>query len=299
MPIPRSQLEYALVLCVNATIPAMVLWNWYSGEVSSTTAILTAVISAAVVNAVLIFGLRFKQRRLGNSPSQRLPATAAILAVTAVLLTMLGVEAIPVRNDYLGLALSDRPLTEIQPEQKRLVVELIRRRAANSREYDQVLAEAKAHPISPALYTPESFANVDAMHNTVNMLNKYIDVDMTYGTKQQEVLSEFRRKMAKVDPEYLKEWDSERQDAEQLQASATVLEKQWFTGVVALYDFAATHYDEIKLYGSPGGNVGKTAQQFKEQVEASKAVYAKWQVQLRELVRRQNESRARNVAYVP
>lgn len=298
MPISRRQLEYAVVACVNATVPAIVLWKRYSGEVTSTVAVLTALISLAIVNTVLIVGLRSKQRRLGISPSRRLPATAVILGVAAVLLTAAGVKAVPVRNDYLGLALSDKPLSEIRPEQKRLVVELLRRRAENSRDYDRALAEAKAHPISPALYTPESFASVDVMHSTINTLKKYIGVDMDYGAKQQEAMSEFRDKMAKVDPEYLKQWDSERRHAEELQASATELEKEWFSSVVALYDFAAAHCDEVKLYGSPAERGDKTEQEFKAQLAASKSLYTKWQQQIQELVKRQNESRARNVAYV-
>ena len=69
--------------------------------------------------------------------------------------------------------------------------------------------------------------------------------------------------------------------------------------MVALYDFAASHYDELKLHGSPLKRTDRVKQQFEEQLATNKALYDKWQQQVQELVRRQNESRAQNVPYVP
>ena len=174
------------------------------------------------------------------------------------------------------------------------MVELVRRMAANSREYERAIVEAKTLPISFALYTPESFASVDGMKSIINTLRKNFEVDMDYAAKQRQIMSEFREKMAGVDPDYLKKWDSKRYDEEQLQASATELEKQWVSGAVALYEFAIVRYDDVKFYGSPLERTDKTEQQFKEQLASSKALYSMWQQQAREFVKRHNES-ARNV----
>jgi hypothetical protein len=299
MTFSRGQVEHAALGAVNVAVPVFVLWHRYSGEVSSAAAVLIAAISLVTMNSLLVVGFRSEQRRLGIPPSPGMPAKAAVLSLFALLLTAAGAKAIPVRNEYLGLALSDKPLSEIQPERKRLVVELGRKRAANSREYDRTLAEAKSHPLSPALYSPESFASVDVINETAKKLQKYFDVDMDYGGKQQQVMSEFRNKMANVDPDYLNRWDSERRDAEQREASTMELEKQWFAGVVAVYAFAAAHHDQIKGYDSSAEPAGKTAQDFKQQVARSEALQKQLQEQVQQLVKRQNDARDHMVAYVP
>lgn len=299
MTLSRSQREYLLVVCINAAVPVMLLWKRYSGEVSWLVAVCSAAITLVLMNAIFVIATHSKQRTLGVSPNRATPVLAVTLAALALAVTAIGAKAIPIRNEYLGLALSDKPLSEIQPERKRLVVELFRRQLANSRENDRELADARAHPFTPNLYTPESFADVDAMHRTVTALKKYVDIDLDYSTKQQRTTSEFRQKMAKVDPEYLQKWDSQERDDEQLRTSTLDLEKQWFSGVVALYGFAAAHHNELKFDGSSSGHAGETPQEFEQQLAVSKQLSSQLQERVQEETKRQNEVRAHNVAYVP
>lgn len=299
MPLSRRKLEYLAVASINATAPAVILWKQYTGEISSTFAGLSAVVCLLFLNTVFLLAMRSKRRQQGLSLDRSLIGATAVLAVISALVTVIAANSIPVRNDYLGLALSGKPLNEIQPEQKRLVVELIRNRAAMSQEYDRSIAEAKKHPMSPALYTPESFASVEVMRSTSDTLQKYLQMDLDYYAKLQQSIADFRRKMERVDPVYLKSWDQQQTDQERLQASTVALEQQWMASVVALYGFAETHYDEVKLYGSPAEHDDSADEEFKKQLAASKALFDKWQQQAAELATRQNEARARNVPHVP
>jgi len=198
-----------------------------------------------------------------------------------------------VRNGYFELALSGTPLNEIQPEQKRLVVELIRRRILNSRDYDRARAEVHNKPLSPALYSPESYVNVDVNHRTISELQKYAEVDFEYSSKQELAKAEFRTKMARIDPTYLQSWDSQRQDQQALETSMISLEKQWLDSVVVLYEFAAKHIEVIKLQGGKLLFSDPAIEQtFQRQQDASEALCSRLKEQSKELITRERQSRS-------
>jgi hypothetical protein len=300
MALSHRQLEGLVLICVNATVPAVLVWKRHAGEVTSTTAFITSVISLAVLNAVFIAALRSQHKRQGLPRSKGLSATAVGMAAVSLLATALAVRVIPVRNDYLGLAASNIPLNEIRPDQKRLVVELLRRLTANSQDYERALNVAKSHPLSPSLYSPESFGDSATMTRTVEVLQKYATIDFDYGNKQQLAMAEFRKKMATANPEYLKSWDLEREGQNELAASAINHEKDWLSGVDALYDLAAKHADSIRLVnGKLQFADRKVEQDFQNRLQASKALYDKWQEQVQELVKRQEVARKRTVESVP
>jgi hypothetical protein len=240
-------MDWLVLLCADATVPAVLVWKTHSGEVRPIIALVSGLLCLLVTNALVLMAISKHNKRTGQPTSKSLLLGATGLGVFVALLTSMAAFAVPQHNNYLDLALSDVPLSSIQPEQRRLVVELLRRRAANSREYDSIVAEVKTKPMSPSLYTPESFASEQVIKSTLAQLMKYTDADVEYSQKQQTVMSEFRQRMAKVDPEYLRTWDVDRQGQELAEESAISLERGWLESVVSLYGYAESHPKEICL----------------------------------------------------
>jgi hypothetical protein len=268
----------------------MMVWERRAGEVGITAALISGMIALALANIAVIIGVRARNKRQGQPASRGLAFGAVVLAVVSACVMAIGVFSVPAHNEFVDLAFSNTPLSEIRPERKALVVELIRRRAANSREYEAVAAQVK--PLSPPLYSPESFANEYAIRNTVDYLKKYADIDFAYYSKQQEVMADFRNKMSKADPEYLKRWDAEtgRGVAE---ASTNNLERQWLTSAFALYDYAASHVKDITVTdGKLNFSTERVRLEFNEKEEKSKTLYTKWQDRFQGLLRDQQQTRA-------
>lgn len=214
-----------------------------------------------------------------------------MLGAVSAIVVCLGVAAVPVHNEYVDLALSNVPLSQIHPERKALVVELIRSKAANSREYDAVLARTK--PLSPELYSSESFASKEANTDTMEQLREATDADFAYRAKQQEAEKEFESKMSAVDPQYLKAFVGNSSE-EAADAATSSLERQWFSTTAALYEYAAAHQKEI---GVQNGNLkfASTAVQikFNRRQEFSKTLHAKLLERVQGALRYKQQQRAR------
>jgi hypothetical protein len=286
-------MDWLLLLCMDAAVPVVLVWKTHSGEVQPITALMSGLLCLLVGNAIVLTAIHKRSRRTGQPTSKWLVLKATGLSVLAALVTSAAVLRIPQRNTYLDLALSDIPLSGIQPEQKRLVVELIRRRAANSREYDSLVSEAKTKPLSPSLYAPESFANEQVIDSTIAQLTKYADADFQYSQKQQALMSEFRQKMAMVDPEYLQSWDVKRQGEEAAEQQVIGLERGRLETAVSLYGYAKSHSKEISLMNGHLEFVTDALRsEFNSKQDESKGLYQKWQDATQGLVRRQQETRA-------
>jgi hypothetical protein len=276
----------------------MLGWKTYSGDVTANVAIISALVTLLFMNCVVVVGITSRRKRQGIETPRSFIFWTVGLAVFSALVTTLTVASIPVRNDYRELALSSTPLADIQPEQRRLVVELIRRRITNTREENRYLAQLK--PLSPALYSPESFANVNVIQSTSNAMKECAEMDFEYAAKNRQSMAEFRQKMATADPGYLKAWDAERQDQEDLEASTLALEKHWLTGVEALYGFAAKHTQSITLRGNKLEFAASAIEQdFQRQKDANEALYNKLMEQERILAERQKKAQSRTGGAVP
>jgi hypothetical protein len=294
----RQQLDWLILLCVNIPIPVMLGWKTYSGELTAKVAIICALAILLIMNSVVVVGIKSRRKRHGIATPRSFIFWAVGLAVFSAMVTTLTVASIPVRNDYRELALSNTPLSDIQPEQRRLVVELIRHRAESSREQNRFLAQVK--PLSPALYSPESFASVGVIQNTSSTMKKIAEMDFEYTAKNQQSMAEFREKMATADPGYLKAWDAERQGQEKLEASTLTLEKQWLAGVEALYEFAAKHTKSISLRGNKLEFSSPAVEQdFRRQKDTSEALYNKLMEQVRTLAERQQKAQGKTGGAVP
>jgi hypothetical protein len=279
-----------LLACINLAIPAVIAWKLHTGEASTTVALLSGLISLVVLNGVAVGMILSRRKRMGQDTSRGfLIGTAGIIVISG-LFTAAAVHTIPERNDYVELALSNTPLDQIRPEQKALVVELIRRRAADSRDYEQLNAQIKA--ISPALYSPDSFASEDIIRRVLEEYRKDVAADFAYHERLEQTMSDFRNKMTKIDPDYLKSFEAARQAQETREQKAFQLEKDCVAATQGLYEYAGAHTKEITVREG-GMHFANDAVRnaFSRQLESSKSLYAQWQESLQELLKRHQELR--------
>jgi hypothetical protein len=289
-PVSRKTLDWIMLLCGDLTVPAVISWERHAGEATTTVALLIGFFSLVVLNVVIVRAILSHRKRLGEGTSRGFILGAVGLALLAGLLTSVGVSSFPERNEYVELALSNVPLSEIHPEQKALVVELARRRAANSKKYEQVAAQTK--PISPPLYTPDSFASDTVIRAAIEQYTADYAADLNYREEEKQSMNEFRNKMMKVDPDYLKSFEVAQQSRETREEAAFQLEQECVTATLALYNYADIHKKEISIrngelsFANDGVRID-----FSRQLEESKALYERWQGALQELIREQQRSR--------
>ncbi len=188
------------------------------------------------------------------------------------------------------LAFSSIPLDQIHPQQKALVVDFLRRTAANSRDYENVAAQMK--PISPPLHSAGSFANADVIRSVTEEYKKATATDSTYRETQERTMNEFRNKMMKVDPDYLKSFEAGQQARETRETKNFQLQKECVTATLALYDYAETHTKEISVKdGELHFANDSVRMEFSRQLEASKSLNKQCQEAIQELVRDQQRLR--------
>jgi len=287
----RKPLDWLIAVCVNLPIPAMMIWKRSAGELSITTAMISGLVALAFSNVVVVVAVRIRNKRSGSTTSPAFVFGTAGLAVLAATVMTVGIISVPTHNDYVDLAFSNIPLNQIHPERKALVVELIRRKAANSREYSSISSKVK--PLSPALYSPESFANQDVIDRTIGQLKMSTDADFAYYAKQQDAEKDFREKMSEVDPNYLKALDAI--NAEDMKEKTTVqLEEQWFSSTASLYNYAAAHHDEIEFRDGvlKFANI-KAQTEFNQGLEKCKTLHAELLDRVSESFRDKEKERAR------
>jgi len=284
--VSRKHRDWLILIIVNLTVPVMVAWEHYRGEASRPVAFISGLASLLVLNAVIVIAIHFRDKRNGNVRQRNFVIAAIILTLFSTLLTAIGVHSTTERNDYLELALSNIPLDQIHPEQKALVVDLVRRSAANSRNYENAAAQMK--PYSPQLYSAESFANDSVIHSVSDQFKKATAVDFAYREEQMGTMNDFRSKMMKVDPDYLKSFEAGQQEQQMGEINEFQLEKECATATLALYDYAEKHTKDIALKDGQLTFANDAVRaEFSRQLEASKSLNDRLQTAHQELVRRQ------------
>jgi len=289
----KRRLDWIILAAVNIAVPVTTIWKYHAGDTNSKVALVSGVISLLACNSVVLLAFRKRLDREDTPLPKTLIVGAVALVALSCLVTILGVSSVSHHDEYMDLALSDIPLGNIEPERKRLVVELIRRTAANSREENNTLAEVQKVPMKPSVYSPESFADRRVIESTMTQLRKYADIDLQYFDKQQSAREEFRQKMAASDPGYLRDWDAKRQSQEALEAATEQLERNWLSDVQSLYDYAAEHLQDISVKdGQIIISDAVVRQEFDERLERSKALNHKLQTYVQEEAMRQQKSNA-------
>jgi len=289
----RVRSNWLIIGCANGTVPIVIIWKYHAGEIGYTVALLAGAIVLTVGNIAILLGFRQLSKREGGPLGKRLVVGAAVLAIAAFLATILGVSVKKHRNGYLNLALSDVPLSSIEPVQRRLVVELIRRTNANSQEENKAMAEAQKVPMNPAVYSAQSFADQQIIQSTLAHLAIYTEIDFQYSAKQQSAREDFRRKMAVCDAEYLTKWDAQRRRQEDTESAANQIEHNWFTSVKALYDYAEQHARNIAVIdGRISISDVPVRQRFNDLFDQSKALHEKLESAVREEIEPQQKAKA-------
>jgi hypothetical protein len=288
--VSRKSLDWVMLVTGDVTVPAVISWEHHAGEATSKVALLIGFFSLVILNVLILRAILSRRKRLGEGTSRGFVLGAVGLALLAGLLTTVGLVLFPERNEYVELAFSNVPLSEIHPEQKALVVEFARRRAANSKNYEQVAAQMM--PISPALYSPDSFGGEAVIRSTSESYEKANAVDFAYHEQQEQALSDFRAKMMKVDPDYLKSFDAGLQEQEAREAKSIQLQKECLTATLALYDYADTHIRDIAVENGQLRFANDSVRtEFSRQLAKSKSSYEQWQETVQENARIHQRSR--------
>jgi hypothetical protein len=284
----RSTLDWVLVAVGNLALPVFIGIERHTGDITASTALLAGLVSVAMLNTIIIVQMHARNKRHGWDMPRKLVAGTIALAVLSVLITGVTAYSMPTRNELVDLALSAVPLSEIHPERKAITVEFLRKRFAASRDYQHAGEQLK--PVSPALYSPDSFASEAVIRSVAAQLKRDYDMDVSYRGKEEQTLGEFRSKMTKVDTDYLKSFNARMQEQETAEAAMFQLEQSWVTATLALYDYAAAHMKEISLKnGELAFTNDSVRTSFNHQLENCKVLQQKDQAAYQDMVRHQQQ----------
>jgi hypothetical protein len=240
--------DWLIVIGVNLTAAFWLFWQHARGDSSAKTTLITTPIVFAVLNTVALLNIRAKNRRQQTVTPASLIVAATLLALAAsgslwaVLHKDLG------DNELINLAASSKPISAIRPAWRGILVQLLRERLHNSRDYDAAVLRMK--PISPPLYSAESFENENVIESVLSQTQAVGSLSISYADKQQEAMNEFRSAMSKADPAYLESFVAERRGIDDEYGKYALLARQWLDATKALYNFAAVNHKMIRLNGS-------------------------------------------------
>lgn len=288
--IPRKALDWWLLICMDATVVCLIAWKHHFGEIAPTVGLASGLFSLAVLNVVFLTAIHARNKHNGETTSRKLLLAGVSLAAVAALIVAGTIYLTPGRSEYLDLALSNTPLSEIHPQRKAIFVRLLRRRQAISHEYQKAVAQMK--PISPALYSPASFASTNTMQNVTAALTQAYDADVSDAAEQKQSMDEFRAEMGKIDPGYLKSFEAGDQNDQAERNNIMDLEGKWFDSTIALYKFAGSHSDEITVREGRLRFTNNTVQsEFTRLLEGSRKLYNAFQVQVQHQLRDHGQNR--------
>ncbi len=240
--------DWLMVIGTNLTAAFWLFWH-ARGEMSGETTLKATPIVFVILNAVVLWGIRAKNLRLQLTTPTRLVGTAIIMALLASACLWAALHRdLDFSREILNEATSSKPINAIKPESRAILVQLLRTRLQNSRE--DSAAASRFKPITPALYSAESFENENVIQSVKGQVEAAASLDISYAGKQQEAMDEFRTKMSKADPAYLASFEAQRRGADDEFARALLLEKQWLEATNALYDFADANQKVMKLKGN-------------------------------------------------
>jgi hypothetical protein len=235
---------FMLLLLGSLSVPAFVLFQRGSNGLSDAANIWAGWISASFMTAVLFISFRRRQKAANQMTPRSMVAIAVGLVLLSGLITTVSIAAFPSKS-ILEIAQSSVPLSEIYPEQKRIVVELVRQTAANSAANIRDAQTMK--PISPALYSVDSFASKAIMESTLSQLQEAYRLDQAYAASRRQSMQIFHDKMLKADPDYLRDFESKTRQSDSYEKVLETSEHDWVVSTTNLYNYAIAHADQISL----------------------------------------------------
>jgi hypothetical protein len=291
----RQQADWLILICVDVTAPLMLAWEKHVGGASTAIGIVSALLVLSGMNGALLLAFNRRNKRQSLPTSKNFILAAIGLATVSACSAMVAVALIPGPMSDTQIALSNTPLEDIEPGRKRVFAEFLRRLAAIKRDEDAELEEARKHPFSPPLYSSESFASIDVIHETEEKVKKYALIDLEYGRKNEQAWSDFRQKMGSVDPDYLRDLSDSQAERLGIESKTLDAEKQWLTSTVALYDFAAENSKDFKVQNGQITFSKHAAQaEFEKQRNMSKSYLDRVTTLERDLAQRQRDAQGRS-----
>jgi hypothetical protein len=268
-----SKTRHAWIVTLSVDLGILIFIPFKVHALTPTVAIVTAWISLLLMQTVVLVALANKSKKIGQPiPPGFYWKAGAIALVVGIVASLLAVSAAATPGSYLDLAQSSMLIDDINPVQKRLVVELLRKDIAYTQENNKVLANTK--PVSPAIYSPESFTSVQTMQSVVSQLQDDVAESENYAKQIGDAEQYFRSQMASVDPAYLQSWIASRKEDTEANAESLRLQRIWWDGFVGLYTYTEAHARQIHV------NNGKlvitdqaTNAEFNQQMDASKQAY--------------------------
>jgi len=240
--------DWLLVIGTNLTAAFWLFWH-ARGEVSAETTLVATPIVFVILNTVVVRSIRAKNRRLQLTTPTSLIVIAIILASVASGCLWAALHRdLDFSKEILNEAVSSKPIGAIKPESRAIFVQLLRTRLQNSREYNADASRFK--PITPALYSAESFENENVIQSVKGQVEAAASRDIAYSNQQQDAMNDFRTKMSEADPAYLQSFEAQRKGMDDEYAKASSQIAQWLEATVDLYDFVAANHKTIKLNGN-------------------------------------------------
>jgi hypothetical protein len=217
--------------------------GYRSGLWSPRVGLVSGFLTLAVGGTIALLTIRSRHHRLGlpTPRSLLIGAIAGGVLSAGGLWLMLGNEMS--EKDLMMTALSSKPISEIQPEEKALVVQFLRKEIARDRDYKQIALQTK--PPEFPLFSNGSFGNEAIMQREVDWFQKAVARDASNYDQHEHNLEEFRSLMMKRHAAFLVSFNLGIHSKEESFAEILSLEKQLLDATVDLYGFAARNRENI------------------------------------------------------
>lgn len=285
----RKIFVWLIILGSNLGAATVILVRLQGGTTEDDAALWSCWIAFTLTGLLLAFALSKQDRQTRGSVSPSIFIGIPAVGIVVGLLTTSFILDFQSKNSYIALTYSSKPLNEIKPERRKLVVEALRRTAANSKANTDMAKSIK--PILPPLYSAESYASPLTIQTTMQRLSDAFEIDVMYAKQQRDVMTDLRTKLAHADPAFLKQWNEARAVQEASEVAGEALEQQWVKETLNLYAYANEHSNAIRLNGSVLSFASSDVQsQFLRQEENCKRLQSEMQSSRQRLLESQKKA---------
>ncbi len=237
--------DWILVVGMNIVIFFVPVWKYRIGDAAPRVALISGLSSLLFLDAAVLLIIRARNRRAGFPLAWSLVVGAIIGGMISASALWLVLANEMTENDLMMTALSSKPIGEIRPEVKALVVQLLRRELERNKAYERIVSQNK--PLDPPLFSNASFRSLAVMQQEVDAVRKAVALDLTTYDQHEHDLNEFRSAIMKIDPTWLKKFDSTMRSKAEPWEEVMSLDKQLLDATVDLYGFAARHPENISF----------------------------------------------------
>jgi hypothetical protein len=237
--------DWILVVGMNIVVFFVSVWKYRIGDAAPRVALVSGLSSLLILDALVLLIIRARNRRAGLPLAWSLVVGAIIggmLSASALWLALANEMSV---NDLMSTAHSSKPISEIRPEIKALAVQLLRRELESDKTSERIISQTK--PLDPPLFSNKSFRSQAVMQQEVDALRKAVALDFTTYDQHEHDLNEFRSAIKKMNPAYLRTFNSTIRSKEESWEGVLSLDRQLLDATVDLYAFAARNPENISF----------------------------------------------------